>query len=689
MSTNVLPKLQEWELRLKAQIPNLTLLGELDLSADECRELGQIIGTRFRNFLSPTDATNVMWRNYPCVIAAYLVAQGMYGYELGNYWTDVEQLTGLPVRLQSEWGQRFIQFLEGHQLPTFPSIQGQKYVGVILCHGGIPKYSLPDFFQNLLQPSLLRPEFDGLSIDELIVEWLEYTSGRHFTDKPVLRFLKHGGRIATDFVARTREMALRHFDTQCVPSAEEVGLPRRIVDAYSEWVTRHNIHIRPATHQSIFRVRSPTVLLDPWGGGIVLQLPEQHLFTHADINEVVWEVTAGSAHVAISLRARRMNDGIQTTAQRVPLDELAQSYRVRCYATDILDRAWEFRGPTPQRPLIVFEGGSGQLLQWRESLPAQLLWLVFPRTHQLLVDSGKRVEVGPHLPAPWSGYQVELWDLSRVNELKLADGPNLFSFVVDVGAARTGLTLVGGTMLFTDMERATPIYIGEPPSLRVPLGSGRIVQAELGLWRLRIRNDNQTTSPIERSSLLSDLQNVALIGDGYADIPLRIPQLLDTKPFGTFTLSLRGRLGHDTYLPMHVIPALELQGHERLHIPDPKTGARPAVIQLKTRSDIDVSSTDETACQVQALGNGMFTINVKANAIAADVMLHTTQAEMLLHIPVRRLRWTLHDETVKLTTNAWTDQPLRYSQTTFLQSAQSALLVAVPLPPRCKQAFHA
>ena len=78
---------------------------------------------------------------------------------------------------------------------------GHRYVGAILGHGGIPSKSLPDFFTLMLQPSVAKPEWVGLGTPELIDEWLA-SSAHYSVDKPVLRFLEYGGRVAEDFVDR-------------------------------------------------------------------------------------------------------------------------------------------------------------------------------------------------------------------------------------------------------------------------------------------------------------------------------------------------------------------------------------------------------------------------------------------------------------------------------------------------------
>jgi len=70
------------DAQFSEQIKSVELLGELGLSAESCNELGQIIGERIRHW-GPAEATRILIERYPCSLAVYLVAQGIYGYHGG------------------------------------------------------------------------------------------------------------------------------------------------------------------------------------------------------------------------------------------------------------------------------------------------------------------------------------------------------------------------------------------------------------------------------------------------------------------------------------------------------------------------------------------------------------------------------------------------------------------------------
>lgn len=85
-------------------------------------------------------------------------AQGVYGYQGGDYWSEVVQATGLSSGSTWQIGQAFEKILEELGLPLFYDMRAEahRYVSLVLAHGGIPDYCLPDFFNNMLQPSVLQ-----------------------------------------------------------------------------------------------------------------------------------------------------------------------------------------------------------------------------------------------------------------------------------------------------------------------------------------------------------------------------------------------------------------------------------------------------------------------------------------------------------------------------------------------------
>ncbi len=172
------------EQTLREQVARVELIAEIDITRELTEQLGQFIAKLVRQY-GQTATTNNLERFYPASLVIFLVAQGIYGYSEGDYWSGVADLTGIDTNTAMRWGRIFEDLLKQWEKPLFPTLGGRRYVDRILVHGGIPDYCLPDFFAHMLTPAIIRPDLAMLDTDEIIFEWLHSTSGRYVTDKPV------------------------------------------------------------------------------------------------------------------------------------------------------------------------------------------------------------------------------------------------------------------------------------------------------------------------------------------------------------------------------------------------------------------------------------------------------------------------------------------------------------------------
>ena len=85
--------LKDWEDYVAPHVRTVELLGEIPITADESTQLGQAIG-RYVKRWGHARALRSLQDDYPCAFAMYLVAQGIHGYQGGDYWTQVIEVTG-------------------------------------------------------------------------------------------------------------------------------------------------------------------------------------------------------------------------------------------------------------------------------------------------------------------------------------------------------------------------------------------------------------------------------------------------------------------------------------------------------------------------------------------------------------------------------------------------------------------
>jgi len=232
----------------------------------------------------------------PLALMEFLVAAGIYDYRHGDYWSGVVKRTGLPaVNWQSAWGAIFEAIVAACELEQFDALREEgatRYVPKILAHGGIPNYSLDDFFSRLLVPAVTVGAARDQPPDELIRSWELSNAAFVGVDKPVRRFLVFGGAVAHDFLGRCFEMADLGLRGRPLPGARDLGLPERIVERFGLWLS-HRCPGVDGDAPPLPPYVKPIVSYDPWAGdGLDLCLPEEPI--REPESRVQWTVSAGA-----------------------------------------------------------------------------------------------------------------------------------------------------------------------------------------------------------------------------------------------------------------------------------------------------------------------------------------------------------------------------------------------------------
>lgn len=686
--------LADWEAYLLPRVRQVELLGEIPITTDEYAQLGQSIGRHVERW-GHAQALRTLRRDYPCALAMYLVAQGIHGYEGGDYWTEVVQEAGFSPKLTSQVGRAFEQILEELQLPLFYDMRAEgarRYVSLILAHGGIPNYCLPDFFNNMLQPAIVRAQYADMSAAELIDEWQWRSSAQHFTDKPVIRFLVYGGRVAEDFVERCRQMAREYLDSGIVPGAEEVGLPERVVGAYRQWIAEQDAGQIQRESSDRWRLRKPEVLVDPWGEGVILDLPPQQVPATELYADVAWQVMAGGEEYIIPVRVRRSGFDRKTEPRSIPLSQPSEMYEVSLLVDGQAKRTWRYQGVSEERPLLVFNADRSTLIAWTHSLPARRLGIYYPVELELRVEgNGQSLEELDRMPWGWSGFRGEAWDLTEATRLVLVrQGKEVLAAALWQDESVQRPRLVGGEPLLLESSSVrAPVYVGPPPSVRIPLSGRRDLEEELARWRLAVRN-RWTADPEQRVTMtLGDLHSELTLGEGFVDLPLSLPSLLGETPYGNFFVQLRGPLGHDAEFTLRIVPHLTIRGHESLYLPDAQSGPQPVTLLVETSPGDHLEyQGEESECRVQAVertkDRSAHKVEVGPDVTEVELaVVHPLPAGDPVRVPVsvgiRRLRWTLVGERMEPGQREWTGRTIKRSVDGLLQIQSPLLLVRLPL----------
>lgn len=614
--------LLDYQELLAERVARVSILGEIDVSENEWRELRELITTRV-NRQGFHDATEYMRTHAPSAFAFFLVAHGVYAYKGGDYWSDIAALTSVSTaRLSIHWGQFFEEFLRRYDLEIFPIQGARRYVDQILLHGGIPNYCLRDFFVHLLQPSLETPELADLPVAQLVDAWQNMPVFER-VDLPVRNFLTHGGPVMLDFIARSREMA-RQIAAGQTPSALDLGLPKRVVDHYLAVAQT----TRGVPRSSRLRLRPPHISIDPWGATLLLKLPEQALPAAAGQPAAVWYVE-NRHQQRLPAPARLVETAWRTPNISHTIDSFAHPLKITFQDGLGSSRTWTFPLTSHGTSLMAFDAERLQQIPITANLPRKLLWLMYSEDVTLHSPGGALVEEGAAFADERGGYRVECWDLTEAEAVICG---NTAISLEHQGRAIPRLAEKPSV----NHHEEWPIYCAGAPELIIPTPQ-RHGQSLKG-WILGIEHESRS-----ETILLDTLASVRWEGTS-AHIPLWEIASLGAAAFGRFTLSLLGPLGSGAEFRFGLVPKLDLAGANRLRIPDGEGKLPEHSVVITTEHDIGIVCSASDA-QIEAISPGQLRVTAPPECTQLDLMLCRTDSNRTTELPftliLPTLRWSI------------------------------------------------
>ena len=674
--------LRDWEEELRQKLAGVDLLSEAGpISGEETCELGKLIGAHFTN----ADWEHVkvtIARDYPCSFAVYLVFQGIHGYEEGDFWSGVRETTGIDLSpaKTSEWGQLFERIEERFGVARFPLLGGHRYVGPILAHGGVPDSSLADFFDRFIHPWVTNAEYTLLTANEFIEERLYHSNVQKEVDKPIIRFLKYGGRVAEDFVDRCRNMAMLTVQTGEVPLPEEVGLYSQVTDRYRQWCTGKDLRVDEKRFRGI---RKPILIMEPWGLGPSLYFPPQNALLDKSEWQATWRVYADT-----KLLEEWNHDAYTVEESNVGLRQVAQEYKVELAIittnhgqqedTAEFQRIWRYPGMMKDCPVMFFDASTKKQIPSRTVLPAVPVWVYRRPDIELKARPPPTLRVMeelPQLPSGWSTLLGQLIDLTDVEELTVREGgANESQFAI----YKEDQHLLERGERFPTYDGGPPLYIGTPPNLNIPLHG-----TFLNKWHVQIHNEGPSSPDINIHLTLEDLDRQGHLSHGRESVMLRLDRYLSLSPLGNYRVTLRGALGHKVDLRFRILPFLEMVGHDTLHLPD--EGQPEVQFLLETLAHVEVSlQAGARDCAVTLVDDGdarsMYEITVGENISNVPLRFSSRKSNektalVPVLVPIRRLRWIIILSQEETFAPKWQTTPLHLPLETIEQSQEPCLLV--------------
>ena len=654
------PSLDPIEERLSDFIQGVNIIDELSISS----ELGSQLRRGF-NYQLQRRVLPGLFRSYPTCFVVHLVAEGIYGYESGNYWG------GTPLKKHGsqndvqEGGQFFETFVETSGLETFPD-RSHRYVSLILLHSSIPNDSLPRFFEYALYPAVHDPEWAHFTPRELVQRWPEESPTSYRLSNVVHTFFREGGEVAIDFVARCLEMARQTSEDHEVPSSQEVRLPERIVQAYAEWWEASRKERQSRSPQPEDRRNSanpPNIWLDPWQAQIMVDLPSQRLTVDREEDvDLQWRIQAESRSdvrdVQIDVHAFKTKTHWASEAESVPLPAPARSYHISLTGT-VSPQSWSFDGLVPEKQLLIFDADTKEILPSPQALPARPLWLVYPKKADIRVAGGRVAEAESELRGHWESFVVSCWDLSSARSVTVDDT------TWPVVSQGQGLRprLLGGDELPLGENRDR--YYSDLPEIRIPVAPNREVEKESAQWELRISElpGGSTTIPLTslNPSMRSREQAIVLL----------LSHVIEDS--GAYKVGVRGPMGRSATFSFRFLRDCSVRLPKKPRFPREDGSYPEGHVVLRTAPEDQIDSTRDDVV-VESSDRGVHNITFGASCTQAEVrhLSEGSTAETSFPLKAPGLQWAIRAED-GLT--SWSTRPIRRAVDEIEQSSKSELVV--------------
>lgn len=646
-------QLDGWEELLKEKVgEGELLLEELGFRRQDLAEIAQLLAdTVFLQLRQKHYTINQTIRQikyqWPLTYALYLVLEGIYNYENGNYWDGPINKLGLQANQTSDCGQLFLDILAQHNLPTFEQSSGLTYVTPILLHGGIPNDFLGQFFDFLWQQERKHHQIN-LDSTSLLQIWRQKPD-EHFRylPKPAYRFLEHGGLVAADFVERCLEL----FDAHSPEEAEAlVDLPQRVIRAFWQWREAKGISTRNSTPR--IRLQRPVFQIAPYTTGITLYLPPQQFPHRVEPDQLTWHVVNLDQY--IPCRRQRIEGGVQFEAERQVDVIPAEQYTLRLEADGTHLQTWILPG-LGDIPVLVFapyDAYQGDVLVDQERFRSGERWLLYPQTHSW-IEIGESCKLNdlPRLTGAWQGHNLEIWQLAPGKMVLRDKNGHEYSFTITHEKVKQRPHLQGGNRLpLPTTGTDFPLYSGRPPSLI-------LYASQPHRWQIAVRAAGGAQPGGHRQKRLSQLP-CTLVANGLS-LDLALPELLGETPVGKFEVVIRGPLGQSHHFGLRCIPTFEVDRLTQLYLINANDVAQ---FQFKCDGSTQIRQNPpqdgvelQLAKEAQELREYVIIAQPEIRQLNLQLR-HDSGVVIPLTIPIYRLRWGVESDKVNAVIN-WQTEP--------------------------------
>lgn len=609
--------LDEAELHIGRQIPQVELLGEIAISEEHVASLCQTL-SKFG-----LQDSRVRW---PHCFAAGLVGIARFRYDGDAFWPHFQAgfgLRSLQAPQQQDIGQWFETYLARNRLPRFGHLVEQgalRYLTPILAHAVVPRALVPDFLEFVVWPSVEDPDAGGATGEDI-----QQRMARRAPSIPraLQRFVIHGGRVARDVIDRAIVVA------SMAAAGEDVdpGLPDWLREAIRTWVNQRSRAQRMRARDHRGRGwKTPILRFDPVYSQVQMDLPyvderdaswEVHLPSgrlHTEPWKPVWQRTGAAAAVTIDGPFVTLTATLKTTSGTLGVRT--------------------FDGLTPSRPCLFFEHGSGRAVGGSGFLTGTRWYVIAPANAELLADGVPllpRERLGEPLGA-WPGLLADYYEApgAQVLEVKAGTSTARFRLVEERADARLDMPRLPA-LLVSNSDGFLAFETNLPTVILPPAPEGGEESEYLARWLVRATADTAGSGEQLYATALSPER----LTDG--SYRLHLEDLIPGPDVGSWRLDVSGPLGRGFTAHLSLLPDMTFEADERPGIAGPEL--EPAQVFVRTRDGIRVLEEDTA---VPAAGGWVLHDRNRNGRIPFTVEDTRTGRQASAMIQLRTVQWRWH-----------------------------------------------
>ncbi|WKA49357.1 hypothetical protein QWY22_10600 [Planococcus liqunii] len=527
---NVEEYLNYTESRMARYFEEIKIVSEANLPYTEyIKILGYFNKILSHNIQRQGNVVKFIWKLAPRTALLLTVNYAIYNYD-GNFWGKFKK--DISLLKDHDWKVYFLRQIEFENLEIFNKNSSQKYVENILGHAGIPKHNIAGFLKHVIDPAA---SFDltAEEVIEAVKKDKNYGSvvKTYGLYKSVKDFIKLDNSVSNSLVSRCIEV----WREQERPFTEKYRnyLPDHILDEFEKYASQEvNTKIRQTRQQ---RVARPILSYSTQFQNVFIKLPIQR-FNKKEYLKVDWKIISGEDSIILPTKVYVSDEEQEYIVDKKngehPVSPL-NDYTVHLLINGEIKGEWSFY----LEEVAVFDTGSYEQLNKKYLTNSNILMILHEPEYKKMGSCKNDFLVRP-LFNQWHGYyEIDLYvekpDIVEFSNTTLTMNP--LRHLMEIEGARVA-----------DAKAETAIYTDQPI---IKINSDiTLLNEDFAKWNIKLYHPYSKTTIWKRISELEYDQSSK-------GININLLNLFNEKsgPFGKYSISLTGFLGHDQSIDFHYI----------------------------------------------------------------------------------------------------------------------------------------